>query len=92
MGKRSAQEYTKEVRCEVTESSTWDPSTVSTGALLRIAEATELMAQDYRGLKERIGRLEKIKCAQSRCIVAHQRSIAALRGHITRLKRKFGEV
>jgi len=69
-----------------------DPLTVeqvNCGALLRIADATEKMAQSYqqliserdsykKGYEDRLARIEKLK-----------KSNAALRGQITRLKKRF---
>ncbi|MFZ1794308.1 MAG: hypothetical protein WAU96_12865 [Anaerolineae bacterium] len=64
---------------------------IKMGALLRIADASELMARSYEQLiKDRDyykGRLEEERIAHKRA----ERRIAALRGHLKRAKRKLAE-
>jgi hypothetical protein len=59
------------------------------GALLRIADATELMAQNYNKLQSDLAwsekRLKELKESYERIC----RSNIALRGHVTRLKTKL---
>lgn len=64
---------------------------VKIGAIQRIADATEKMAQRYTELIDQRDRLERwgrdlnVKCARL------ERSNAALRGQITKLKKRLAE-
>lgn len=62
---------------------------LKTGALLRIADATEKMAQRHTELIEQRDRYERYWEESRRTIEARDRQIAALRGQITKLKRRL---
>ena len=80
---KSIRQMSKE---DIPGSRTWD--NVRIGAILRIADSAELMARNYRELLEERERFERYwRMEESRRIRA-ERSNAALRGYITRLKRK----
>jgi len=62
---------------------------INCGSLLRIADASEKMAQRYTELIDKASRLEKANnslYAQNR---QQERSMSALKGQITKLKRKL---
>jgi hypothetical protein len=62
---------------------------LSIGALLRIADASEAMAKNHRALLDDNTRLNvKVKLLRQQ-VVDEQRSNAALRGYITKLKHKL---
>jgi hypothetical protein len=62
---------------------------IQLGAILRIADATEKMAQNYIELQDKLKRTqnwnEDLRFIRDQL----QRSNAALKGHITRLKKKL---
>ncbi len=60
-----------------------------TGALLRIADATERMALRHTELIDQRDRYERYWEEARRTIEARDRTIAALRGQITKLKRRM---
>ncbi|QDU67692.1 hypothetical protein [Engelhardtia mirabilis] len=64
---------------------------INSGSLQRIADATEIMAQSYQGLIDERNRYERLYTAERADTSRLERSNAALRGVITRMKRK-GEV
>lgn len=60
----------------------------STSCLMRIADATELMASNYLKLQNDLDFYSK-RCKEHRQIIeSKNRTIASLKGHITRLKNK----
>jgi hypothetical protein len=66
-----------------------DRDGLRTGALLRIADATEKMALRHTELTEKADRFERWHNEARRTIEARDRSIAALRGQITKLKKRL---
>lgn len=61
---------------------------IQTGALLRIADAVELMAQNYTAMQNDV-KFYKERCNQLRVEIERlNRKNAALRGHLTKLKTK----
>ena len=65
-----------------------DPE-IDTGSLQRIADACELMASDHGRLLSDVGYWKRTSQHSSAEAERLYRSNAALRGHITRLKRKL---
>ena len=65
---------------------------IKTGCLQRIADATETMAQNHDELQSRVKWLERMYKDQRRRAESLERSNAALRGVITRLKNKIKEL
>ena len=61
---------------------------INTGAILRIADACELMAKDRDRMECRLKWLESEHVRQGRLINKLMRSNAALRGIINRMKRQ----
>lgn len=59
------------------------------GAILRIADAVEDVAKDYRQLQKEHDRLSQAYRRQGQYLEMSQRSNSALRGVITKLKRKL---
>lgn len=61
---------------------------INAGSLQRIADATEAMSKDYLAMKRRAENFEEYYRSEIRRCSALQRSNAALRGVITRMRRK----
>jgi len=61
---------------------------IGVGCLQRIAAATEAMAQNYKNLQNERDRYEKWYRDELKTTARLQKSNAALRGHIKRLKNK----
>jgi hypothetical protein len=60
---------------------------INTGALLRIADASEAMAENHVKLQNDYDHMRRDRDHYRRRTHSLERSNAALRGHITRLKR-----
>lgn len=60
---------------------------IQMGAVLRIADATEAMAKNYVRIQEERDRFERYYKDEQRRRASAERSNAALRGHIKRIKR-----
>lgn len=73
----------------VTRTEALDNDGLRTGALLRIADATELMARRHAELVEQKERFERWYVEATRTIAARDRTIAALRGQITKLRKRL---
>jgi len=67
-----------------------DVDQIQIGALLRIADATELMASNYKKLQEENIRLRKSVDYWMDNSYAKDRKIKVYKGVITKLKRKLG--
>ncbi len=67
---------------------TWE--TVNVGSLQRIAAATEAMAQNWVRLTSDVEYYKKLSNERMARVVSRDRSIANLRGQITKLKKKAG--
>lgn len=63
---------------------------INTGALLRLADATEKMAQRYTSLIDERDRLDSMYKAERKISRILERSNAALRGHLKRAKNTGG--
>jgi hypothetical protein len=61
---------------------------IQTGAFLRIADATEVMAKRYTELIEQRDRYEKFYRHEQRQNEHLKRRLVSLRGYVTRLKKK----
>lgn len=75
----------------------WSPSegggtmeAITLGAVLRIADACELMAKDRADMERRLTSLREENARLRAVIDNRDRVIAGLRGHITRVLRKGG--
>lgn len=62
---------------------------INTGALLRIADATEAMAKRHVELIEERDRFERYYRQEQSRRIAWERSAAALKGQITKLKKRL---
>lgn len=62
---------------------------LKTGALLRIADATEKMAMRHTDLIEQRDRYERWYREQTHSVARRDRTIANLRGQITKLKKRL---
>lgn len=62
---------------------------VKLGALLRIADATEAMAKRHKELIDERDRFERLYKAELSRRCAWQRSAAALKGQVTKLKKRL---
>ena len=62
---------------------------VKTSALMRIADATEKMASNYQRMERDLADYKRWNDEYKQSIFARDRSIAALRGQITKLKNKL---
>jgi hypothetical protein len=60
---------------------------IKAGAILRIADATEAMAKNYLALQEERDRYKRWYEERQRRVLHLERSNAALRGVITRMKK-----
>jgi len=65
-----------------------DVETVKAGCLMRIATATEAMAQNYKALIDERDRYKRYYEEQKRRAETLERQNAALRGHLTRRKKR----
>jgi len=74
---------------EVTDDPNMSKDGLRTGALLRIADGVEKMALRHTELIEKADRYERYWNESRRTIEARDRTIAALRGQITKLKRRM---
>lgn len=72
---------------EVSGESNPDPGAIKLGALLRIADATELMAKRHTELMTQRDYYERLARERADSIETIRRQRAALRGTITRMKR-----
>jgi hypothetical protein len=70
------------------DSSSFDA--INCGSLQRIADACELTAKNYRELLAERDNYQKWYREQRARVEARDRSIAALRGQITKLRKKLG--
>ena len=64
---------------------------IGVGALARIADAVELMAKRYQDLLDERDRYKQYLANEQRWRNECKRSNAALRGQITKLKKRLGE-
>lgn len=62
---------------------------IQAGAILRIADATEAMAKNHVQLQAEVDRLNRWYDQARKRSAKLERSNVALRGHITRLKKKL---
>ena len=82
--------YRKESRADWgTSSLTLTLEQLQTGAILRIADATEAMAKNHVQLQAEVDRLNRWYDHSRKRSAKLERSNVALRGHITRLKKKL---
>lgn len=88
---------TKELVCRQASRRDWITRTgttasveeVNSGSLQRIADATEAMAKNHNALIAENERLQRSASYWQRRVNSLERSNAALRGHITRLKNRL---
>jgi hypothetical protein len=73
---------------ELKEGEKLDRSQIQLGAVLRIADAVEKMAENYDALLSENGVLRQRCNEQLVCIKYHQNQIRGLKGRITKLKNK----
>lgn len=73
---------------DVPENTNLNKEQLNTGALLRIADATEKMAVNIVDLQNKLKRTEESLAWNRKRVAYLEKSNAALRGHIKRLKRK----
>ena len=68
-------------------------SSIQTSALMRIADATELMAKNYLELQQKAEKYEKLYNEQMKSkyelLGGRDKTISNLRGQITKLKKKI---
>lgn len=69
-----------------------DTDELKLGALMRIADATEVMAHEYKRLIEQRNLYEKWWRESRTCSERLARSNAALRGQITKMRKRIVEV
>jgi hypothetical protein len=67
-----------------------DTGLIQLGAILRIADATELMASNFLSLQAEVQRLRESKTMWMNIAAKEQRRVASLKGVITKLKKKNG--
>lgn len=67
-----------------------DTNELKLGALMRIADATEVMAHEYKRLIEQRDMYERWWRESSAGVKRLERRNAALRGQITKLRKKLG--
>lgn len=65
---------------------------IQTSALMRIADAAEVMSQNYVKLQNDLEWYKKGYRERGDKIASQERSIASLKGHITRLKNKMKNI
>jgi hypothetical protein len=82
----SRKQYTVSV---LTDSDGLTDSQLQTGALLRIADATEKMAQRHTELIDERDRYKRWYNEQFQSIGKRDKTIASLRGQITKLKKRL---
>ena len=68
-----------------------DASELKLGALMRIADATEVMAREYNRLIEQRDMYERLWRESRSCSERLARSNASLRGQITKLRKRLAE-
>jgi hypothetical protein len=84
-------ESRKDWATKLADGETLSTEKIQLGAILRIADATELMASEQIKMKNDLEWYKRRYYEQTLEIQEIKRSNAALRGHITRLKKNLSE-